>query len=238
MLKGHPPGQDGLTLVELLIGVTLAAMLSIAILELVAREHRQTRYWQRLETLYRAAEDLTELMARDIARSGYRAGSWRSPPPPGHPFQPLHIGAAAGEPVASCLLYGYDRNRDGARGIGHGGRLGPGENRADQEGYGFRLHHGRLEIRLGGAIPDCSSGQWQGLSPPELEVRGLEFRLVRTCFDAAGRVLACQGAAARQAFQAIHLRLRLRHPDLPDPPVERTAWVVIPNPAPLQVAHR
>lgn len=163
----------GFSLVELMV----ASALSLALLATALHFHRLVAgVLQEIEAEHRLATALDRslgLILAEARRAGFRAGG--GPPLHSPPGAVLTLGAAPGEPVASCLLYAYDRNGDGLLGVGRRGRAGKGRTRVNMEQFGVRLYRQHLQIRLGGARHACRGGHWEGLTPPEIRVRRLRF---------------------------------------------------------------
>jgi type IV pilus assembly protein PilW len=144
------PAQRGLTLVELLVGLALGLLVVAAAAVLLTqhlREHRALLLEARLMQDLRTA---TDLVARDLRRSGYwgdaTAGLW-SPTQAAraNPYAALAPDASASD--AASLAYSRDAS----------------ENQVldGNEVFGFRLRNQTIEVQLG-------SGNWQALTDATL----------------------------------------------------------------------
>lgn len=110
----------------------------------------------------RLGQELAALRALLVAELT-RAGAWAMPPgadPADNPFNRPGLRLTAHD---DCVLFGYDRNRNGV---------------ADpQERYGLRLRGGALQARKAGR--QCHQPGWEDLTDPALlTVTALRFRLV------------------------------------------------------------
>ncbi len=170
------PRSDGFSLVELMVASTLSLLLLASALHLHALNAKTLRLLAQDHLLDATLDRVMHLLLSEARRAGYRAGEG---PPWRVRGRVLSIGADDGAPAASCLLYAYDRDGDGLRGVGREGRFGPDRDRDNMEEFGFRLHEGQIQMRLGGAAHDCRSGRWTALTPPEVRMTGLDLRLHR-----------------------------------------------------------
>lgn len=76
-----------------------------------------------------------------------------------------------------CVLYSYDLNQDGMQGIGSG-TPGANQNTANNELFGMRWNAGNVELRVGGNVHSCNTGQWAAINDSSVEINGLGFSLV------------------------------------------------------------
>lgn len=143
----HPPAQRGLSIVELLVGITIALLIAAAGVTVFAgnlRENRQLLLEARLMQDLRTAADL---VSRDLRRAGYWGaaddGVWA-----------VGAGGVATNPYAALAPTGatsdaisFRYSRDAT------------ENQVvdSNEQFGFRLRNGAIEIQLG-------AGNWQALT--------------------------------------------------------------------------
>lgn len=76
-----------------------------------------------------------------------------------------------------CILYSYDRNGDGAQGVGSAGTPGPMQNTANVEQFGIRWNGTAIETRVGGATYSCDSPSWEDLTTADIRVTRLAFNM-------------------------------------------------------------
>lgn len=175
----------GMTLPELLIGLSIGLFISVGLLAMWLTLQESTLKALELARLNHDLQAISDLMADDIRRAGYRAWS----PDSGldisiNPFMSApyaitldHAGAAEAED--SCLTYGYDLNQDGQA----GGSV--------NEAFGFRLHDQAIEMRVGGAVFNCQQGSWQDITQSDTVIDTLIFTLDPVpLYPAAGCVAA------------------------------------------------
>lgn len=143
--------QTGVSLVELLIGLTIGLFIvgaGLTVFVVHLRESRALISESRLMQDLRAA---TDLMARDLRRAGYwanaEAGVWQRDLAP-------DAGSVAANPYTTIMVTGtatpaitYRFSRDAAE----------NDRVDDNEQFGYRLRSGALEMQLG-------SGHWQALT--------------------------------------------------------------------------
>jgi len=131
------PTQRGMTLVELMVGLTiglLIALIGSALLVGQIRENRGLVQEARLTQDLRIAADI---VARDLRRAGYRGGEARGP----NAYAAITVSGAASDAVS--LSYSRDTLAN---------------DRVDaNEQFGFRLRNGAIELQLGAA-------NWQALT--------------------------------------------------------------------------
>ena len=138
----HPAHQHGLSLIELLIGVTIGLFIAVAGSTLLVghlRENRALLLEARLTQDLRTAADL---ITRDLRRAGYwgHAGATGA-----NPYAELAPGTAAANTVS--LRYSMDATENDAV--------------DSNEQFGFRLRNGAIELQLG-------AGNWQSLTDANL----------------------------------------------------------------------
>jgi len=153
--------QQGLSLVEILVAVTLGLLLVSAVAALLVghiTEHRRMLAEVRLMQDLRAAADL---VTRDLRRAGYWGRADQSvadgtqPLPLPNPYAGLWPDAQAGSTAALGYSYSRDDTED--------------DLASNNERFGFRLNARThvLEMRLGGAAITPDTGDsWQPLTDP------------------------------------------------------------------------
>ncbi|MCK9468335.1 MAG: prepilin-type N-terminal cleavage/methylation domain-containing protein [Porticoccaceae bacterium] len=179
MLKAASrPCQAGISLVELMVGMTISLVLLTAALSAflnLSTAAVSALQAARLNQQLRAA---MELMTKELQRSGYinwRA-TWELTDANGDGkvdirdfylvVTPLmrEMGSITIDANGSCILYSYDIDRDG------------GKSTNDFENFGFRLNDGAIQIKTAGAHA-CDSSGWQALTDATVTVTELLFEL-------------------------------------------------------------
>ena len=145
-------------------------------------------------------------VSRELRRAGAWASSAHASAVPWHnPFTQTNT-ALSVTADGSCVLYSYDRNRNG---------------REDGERFGFRLRDGAIENRIAGR--GCRDRGWQKLSDPAVvRVDTLRFEPISNTavVDANGLTLTQHAVAVTvtaSLSQAPQTRLAL------------TAWITLGN---------
>lgn len=174
--------QSGMTLTGLMIGMTLGTLVLSGISTLYLLSVQGSTDTLRAIRLNQELRSVIELMQQDIRRAGYWAAA-HTEDPAENPFQSeiaainndLSIGAALGEPDASCLVYSYDLNDNGAIGVCDGCALSEAPfdaapyDQSNVEMFGFRLRNGAVQMRARRANQseiafDCRSGWWEAIT--------------------------------------------------------------------------
>ncbi|WP_434630488.1 PulJ/GspJ family protein [Chromobacterium sp. CV08] len=198
--------QHGVSLLELLVGMTIGLLLLLAVsgllvglLESQARERRQAQLGEMLD-------GALSLMAMELRRAGYWNGSGD---PAANPYGRIYI-----EQNGRCLRYGYDTPPGGKPGL--------------PRHFAFRLSRdgaGRGEIQRLEAEPadwrcDADDARWNNLSQAGIgDVQSLRFSR-----NADGGAIELEVAARTQAGAAdervdIHALVTLRNrPTVESPP--------------------
>lgn len=166
--------QQGLTLVELMISLTVSMIIVSGLLNLYLSAIESGKSLHDSSLLTQEVRALRGVLVSDIRRAGFWA--WDPVTGPGdiwnNPFvavgSDLSIAAASGEPADSCILYSYDLNKNGSLDVG--------------ENFGFRLSAKTVQAYDSGAF-SCTDGTWTNLTSPELNVSALTFSLRETCLD-------------------------------------------------------
>lgn len=191
--RAAPRRQSGLTLIELLIGMTVGVLVlggASAVYLLTVRGAAETLHGTRLNQELRA---VMEIMQLDIRRAGY----WAFPEaadPAQNPFQAqlggiqndLRTGQVTGETTDSCLTYSYDLNANTTIGVCEGcAPAGAPFNatpydQSNVEMFGFRLKTGAVQMRTrlasGSEVAfDCNSGRWEAITSEDVRIRALQF---------------------------------------------------------------
>ena len=192
--------QRGISLVGLLISLAIGGLLLSAASSFAARvlvNHTIMQHTLRMED---ELNRLMQLMASHIARAGYD-GSAATRAYQGQSrglsafFPGLTLGHHLHEPANSCVLFAYDKNKDGERTV---------NNPAEE--LGFRLHNQAVEYRVAGK--SCTAGGWQDLTDPATSrITLLSFTLLHSA-DSQTSSVQIQLAGQLNGYPDIHRELQ------------------------------
>lgn len=161
--------QQGLGLIEILIGISLSLAIMVVILQFftsITSSSSAILKTVRLEYQVRTALDL---MANDIRRAGYwnNSKSMLNSGANSNPFMSPSTDLIT--PTASCILFAYDLNTDGVLPILN--------TPFYDERFGYRLQNEVLQSRSStGSELNCSSGAWENLTDPKtIKITHLTF---------------------------------------------------------------
>jgi len=172
-----PRWQRGVTLIELMIGLTVGALVMAGAITLFAKisfSGLENTRSMRLNQQLRATLDFIH---RDLQRAGYvkvfdpalaaSVASWDAQDPITNEYTGrAAMAATIGQfgvitIVGNCIAYSYDQNKDGAL-------AGDGS-----ESFGVRLNNGAVQS---GTSVDCAgAGDWEGITSAEVTVTALTF---------------------------------------------------------------
>lgn len=171
--------QAGVSLVELLIGITLGLFIVGAGLIVLVTHLRESRALIAQSRLMQDLRTTTDLIARDLRRAGYwgdaAAGVWPRDAVPGP-----GPGSVASNPYAALAVSGtsapavaFRFSRDAVE----------NDRVDDNEQFGYRLRGGALEMQLG-------AGRWQAMTDiGSMRVTRLDIAPSRQTLDLGG---SCQ----------------------------------------------
>jgi type IV pilus assembly protein PilW len=148
LISHKPARQSGLSLIELMVGLTVGLLVILAALALytsIAVGARDTLGSARLTSEMRAAIDV---MSADIRRAGFG----------GERYTRLDKYDLSVYESGACIVYSYDAN------LNDKPEDEPEKPPDDDELFGFFIENGELKIRTsGGDLSDCrmSGVQWQ-----------------------------------------------------------------------------
>ncbi|WP_411358910.1 PilW family protein [Pseudidiomarina salilacus] len=159
--------QQGLSLVELMITITLGLLLMAALTAVFSNTLGVNSRSLKLSQLNEEATAIMDLMVGDIKRTGYRGDAARLVYDPTNASTDFNdsivIANVTGETVNSCILFEYDADGDGV----HDGA---------SEDFGYRLVDGRVQLRRSSA--GCDASGWENITTNDMiEITGLEFTL-------------------------------------------------------------
>jgi prepilin peptidase dependent protein B len=179
--------QQGLTLVELMIGIAIGMMAIAAVSGIYQITAIHSRKQLAYAHLYSTLQHILTLLEADIRRSGYRRYRPGVDRIADNPFQlpqnDLRVGAYPDEPGASCLLLAYDVDDDGKVGIGacRSSDCPAWSDEDNVEQFGYRLRDGALQMRASGGRYACDESGWQALTETRIEVSTFQVRIDARC---------------------------------------------------------
>lgn len=201
------PKQAGLTLIELIIGMTIGSLISGSLLAMWLNLQSSTIKALQQSHLHQDLRAIHYIMTRDIRRAGY----WKWAPgsgllPENNPFitaaNNINIDKTnSSETNDSCLTYSYDRNNDGM------------VSKNNNEQYGFRLHNQAIEMRIGGAVFNCQSGNWEDITQGDTVITTLSFTLQETYVDSSTN---CNTTPYCRIQRLVHMRISGYHNAYPE----------------------
>lgn len=179
--------QGGLSLLELLIGITVGLIILAGVIATVSKTSFSGLENVRMIQLDQQLRGAMDFIQRDLQRAGY-ANAWNPAPADPDPslldyldvdiislFGSVTLDNCTGT-LCKCVLFSYDRDSDGFQGVGSGGTAGTGQDDDNFELYGFRLSNGAIQMRVGGDAHECGSGTWRGITDASINVTGLTFQ--------------------------------------------------------------
>ncbi len=172
--------QRGLSLLELLIGITVGLIILAGVITVVSKTTFSGLENVRAVQLDQQIRGGLGFIQRELQRAGY-VNALDTAPAAADPglLDYIDIDAvslfgqvtlagncdAAG--VCDCILYSYDRDEDGVQGDGAGG--------AAYEFYGFRLSGDAIQMRTAGGSATTCDGTWQAITDASVRVTALTF---------------------------------------------------------------
>ncbi|RUO61840.1 prepilin-type N-terminal cleavage/methylation domain-containing protein [Pseudidiomarina insulisalsae] len=165
--------QQGLSLIELMLTITLGLMLMAALTAVFSNTLGVNARSLQLSQMHEESTVVMDLMVGDLRRTGYRGDAAElvyDPASASTEFNDsITISNFPGETANSCILFRYDADADGVY------------DGAD-EAFGYRLADGQIEMRQGEA--GCGVAGWQAITMPNmLTVNRLEFTLTEQMLD-------------------------------------------------------
>ena len=169
--------QRGVSLIELMIGITVGLIILAGVVTVVARTSFSGLENVRSVQLNQQLRGAMNNIHRELQRAGY-VEAWT----PGAAsvsvgldddaialFGTVTLGGTCAGGVCDCILYSYDRYPDGAPDGAQGTSGG------DFELFGFRLNNGVIQRRTSGDPQACNSGTWQPMTDASVTVTTLGF---------------------------------------------------------------
>jgi type II secretory pathway component PulJ len=223
------------TLVEVMIASVIALIgLAALVTAYSATAGHSAKYLNKAH-LHQQLYTLMHTMVKDIRRAGYWSFDPALHSATDNPFQDnrnrLRIQSYPGEAPDSCVLFGYDLDKDGLVGVGSCETpTCPGQTDSDNvEQFGFRLRNGVAQARYGGDMLSCASGYWQAVTDPEIEISSLVFAQHTTCSNIVDASEDCGPVAVRLIRRAVKIQLSGHSRGQPDTQLTLSAWVQVRN---------
>jgi prepilin peptidase dependent protein B len=178
--------QTGVTLVELMIGLLIGLIIVAGGLSVFSNSVRGQADNIKLSRLNQDLRAMMDIMVRDIRRAGFvtsypdtNFASLKN-----NPFFSGAVNDIAVYDVGRCLVYAYNRDDNDADNNNVVGDIETPSTVDSNERLGFRLNNGKLQMRTSGTSNEnCSNGNWQTITEPEVEITGLTFSLTSTALN-------------------------------------------------------
>lgn len=159
--------QQGLSIVELMITITLGLLLMAALTAVFANTLGVNSRSLKLSQVHEEATAVMGLMVGELRRTGYRGDAAELVYDPANASTAFNntivVSQFTGEQANSCILFSYDEDADGV----HDG---------SSENMGFRVRDSQIQRRQASA--GCDGGGWQNLTSSDmLVVTNLQFTL-------------------------------------------------------------
>jgi prepilin-type N-terminal cleavage/methylation domain-containing protein len=226
--------QQGLTLVELMIAAAISLMVLAGVVTVYGAATSHSARQLRQAHLHRQLHGLMHVMASDLTRAGF----WQFDParhsPAVNPFQDattlIRTGHYRNEPPGSCILFAYDLDRDGQLGVGQcSGGCPPQRDDDNVEQFGYRLNRGRVQSRYGGGGFGCSSGFWQAVTDPDIEIARLRLTLQQSCSNLLEPGQPCVKHQARLFQHHVKIELDGHLREHPATRLQLSRWLRVRN---------
>lgn len=139
--------QHGVSLVELMIGLTIGMLIVIGVLSIYTSTSVGSRNTLNSAKLNMEIRGAMDLMAEDIRRAGFG----------GNTFMAVGTTDLAIYDSGSCIVYSYNDDNDI-----------DGVVSAD-EYFGFRIQNNTIQMRNGGSgdASNCTNGEWEDITAPD-----------------------------------------------------------------------
>ena len=142
--------QAGLTLIEVLVGLTIGIIIIAAIVSIFSNAITSTEQMLDSGKLNQALESAMNTMVSDVQRAGY----WYKTDYSTNNTNPFLSGTDDLTTTSTCLTFSYDADTDGSM--------------SDADRFGYRLSGGAIQYRSTGSTT-CSAGSgWTNLTDPNL----------------------------------------------------------------------
>lgn len=163
--------QNGLGLIELIIGIFVGLIVLAGMIYFMARTTFYSTINLKMVRLEHEIQTSLDLMADDIRRAGYwsNASNMVYSGANTNPF--MGISTDLSLPNSSCILFAYDVNKDGVL-------PALGFTPIDER-FGYRLFSGAIQSRdQADNVLDCTTGGWENLTDSsQIMITSLLFTL-------------------------------------------------------------
>lgn len=184
------PNQQGLTLVELMVGLVVGLILTAGVLKIYITNMNANRSNLQISMLNQELRSMLHLVEKDVRRAGFWAGVPGTDDMSTNPFlaepNDLVVSEKAAEIANSCITYSYDLDKDKLVDVGPIATSAPFDadpyDLGGMEQFGFRLNGTSVQMRTGLLTAtetdiDCDSGTWIRISDNNTEVTQMDFQL-------------------------------------------------------------
>lgn len=166
--------QRGISLVEILIGLSVGLILTFGMVVFYANTSRVNNSTLAIARLEYEMQTAIKMMKEDIRRAGFNAASINLVGTGTvNPFMETGVTDIT-VPAASCILFAYDLDKNGnLPALGYA---------SSDERFGYRLSNQIIQTRAASdASFDCNAGSWHNLTNPNLiQITNLNFTLTET----------------------------------------------------------
>jgi len=182
--------EQGLSLVELMVGLAVGLLLTTGILNFYLTSMKASTDNLQMSMLNQELRSMLHIVDRDIRRAGFWAGVPGTDDLSANPFMSdpndLLISEKTGEPAGSCVIYSFDLDKDKQVDVGSASTSAPFNappyDLGSVEQFGFRLNGTSVEMRTGLATAseatlDCDSGAWTTVTDNHTEITQFSFTL-------------------------------------------------------------
>ena len=182
--------EQGLSLVELMVGLAIGLLLTTGILNFYITSMKANTDNLQMSMLNQELRSMLHIIDRDVRRAGFWAGVPGTDDLSANPFMSnpndLLISEKTGEPADSCVIYSFDLDKDKRVDVGNAATSAPFNappyDLGNVEQFGFRLNGNAVEMRTGLATAsettlDCDSGAWSVVTDNHTEITQFNFSL-------------------------------------------------------------
>lgn len=170
------PRQSGLSLIEMMIGLSIGLIIVAAAMSVYVSTIQGQADNTKITRLNQDLRAMMDIMVRDIRRAGFvtSAPSVNYLSLQANPFFNSTTSNATTDITihnsATCIVYSYNRDNDAPVVVDNNERLG------------FRLNDGgEMEMRSTGSTNEnCTNTSWESITEPEVEIVSLVFTLSST----------------------------------------------------------
>ena len=182
--------QQGFSLVELMVGLTIGLLLTAGIINFYITSMKANTDNLQISMLNQELRSMLHIIDRDIRRAGYWAGVPGTDDLSANPFltgpNDLVISQKTGVAANSCVIYSYDLDKDKLVDVGSAATsalfTSTPYDLGNVEQFGFRLSGNSVQMRTGLATVgestiDCDSGAWNTITDSHTEITQFSFTL-------------------------------------------------------------